>query len=173
MRKALVIGLLLLAVVGCKRAAKNQAKEQPAGQQPAGQQPPPVHAPTGVVMNPSGGGSGGAAQAVRTAVVRTVNLTQMDQLRLFMETASTASATGQLPPATEVAAAMQREAPAIFKLLQDRVLVLTDARSRSTIWVYTADSQSAAGEHLVIDAGTVTRMPAAVLQQRLASQRGQ
>ncbi|MFO0930168.1 MAG: hypothetical protein U0736_24610 [Gemmataceae bacterium] len=81
MRKALVIGLLLLTIVGCKRAAKNQAKEQPPGQQPAGQQQPPVHAPTGVVMNPSGGGSGGAAQAVRTAVVRTVNLTQMDQLR--------------------------------------------------------------------------------------------
>lgn len=174
---------LLLALTGCKKAMDNLSKDtqvQPGEkftttkdhltQQPA----PGTHAPTGVVVSPGagGGGSGGAAQAVRKAVVRTVNQNELNQLRLFIDTAATASASGQLPPPQEIAAAMQREAPSIHKLLQERILVLSGARSRETIWAYTNEPQNVAGEHLVVTANGVERMTTPVLQQRLAGQQG-
>lgn len=171
MRKTVVVGLVLLALLGCKRATNQQAKEPPPP--PEASKQPSVHGPTGIVVNPGAGGSGGAVQAVRTAVVRKVNEHELGQLRLFIDTASTVSPSGQLPPPAEITAAMQREAPAIYKMLQDRVLVLTGARSRNTIWAYTGEPQSVAGEHLVVDANGIRRMPAAALQQQLAAQRGQ
>jgi hypothetical protein len=169
MRKLLLLGLALLVLAGCKKGTKaaKATSAQPAGASGG----PSVHAPTGVVLNPAaGGGSGGAVQAVRMAATRTVNLIQLDQLRLFIETASGAS--GRMPTAQEITAAVQKEAPQIAKLVRDKAIILTGTRSRENIWAYTADPQDAAGQHLVVTSSSIERMPAADLRQRLQQQQG-
>ena len=85
MRKMLLLGLVLVLLVGCKKK-----KEEPP-------------APTAG----SGSGQFGTVQAVRMAAVRTVNLADLDQIRLFIETASTSS--GRMPTVQEINAALQKE----------------------------------------------------------------
>jgi hypothetical protein len=168
MRKLLLLlGLVLVLMAGCK---KNPGTKPAAGQPGGGGGGGGgvgVHAPTGVVTNPGlgGGGSGGAAQAVRQAVTRTVNMHEMQNIYVFMNDASLAS--GRMPSVEEVGAALQKEAPKTWKLVQEKAIVLTGTNSREGIWAYTQDAQSAAGEHLVITSSGVERMPGQTLKQRL------
>jgi hypothetical protein len=176
MRRLLLLGLVLALAAGCKKGANNP----PTGGTPTGQAPtatgqtgnqPSVHAPTGVVINPGiSGGSGGAVQAVRTAVRRTVNLADLEQLRLFIETASLA--TGQMPSKETILAEL-KTTPTLLKPIQDGAIVLTGTKSREHIWAYTADPQSAAGEHLVMTSSSIERMPADMLRKRLQQEAGQ
>jgi hypothetical protein len=178
MRKLLLIGLVLVLMVGCKKRTTvqttNPSPQPPPQPAPVVNNQPQVHAPTGVVINPGpvGGGAGGAAQAVRGAAKRTVGLVEMDQLRLFIDTAS--SATGQMPTPQEITTALQREAPQIHKLIQDKAIILTGTRSRENIWAYTADPQAGRQYHVVITgSGVDDKVDAQTLRQRLQQQRGQ
>jgi hypothetical protein len=127
--------------------------------------PPSAHAPTGVVLNQGGGGgAGGAVQAVRQAVVRTVNQNEMHNLHIFIDTASGAS--GQMPTVEEITRALEREAPKTHKLVQNGAIVLTGTNSREGIWAYTADPQTTGGEHLVVTASGVDRMTMQAIRQR-------
>ena len=171
MRKLLLLGLALALLAGCKKPAGKGASNNPnPGPAPGNQTT--AHAPTGVVVNPGtgGGGSGGAAQAVRMAARRAVSQVDLDQLKLFIETASGAS--GQMPSVQTTTAALQREAPHIFKQVQDGDIVLTGTRSRENIWAYTAGPQSVTGEHLVVTSSSVQRMSPQALNQRLQQERG-
>jgi hypothetical protein len=176
MRRLLLIALVLALPAGCKKGTNNPPQGPPVTPQPVastGQQgnQPSVHAPTGVVINPGiSGGSGGAVQAVRQAVRRTVGLAELDQLRLFIETASLAN--GQMPTKETIVAEL-RTTPSLLKPIQDGSIVLTGTRSREHIWAYTADPQSAAGEHLVVTSSSVDRMPAQTLAARLKQEAGQ
>jgi hypothetical protein len=166
MRKLLLIALALVLVSGCKK--KTAATGAPPAQ-PAASSGPSVHGPTGVVLNPGvGGGGGGAVQAVRQAVGRFVNMHELKDLQLFIENASLA--TGQMPSKEEITSSIQRDSPKLYKLIQDGAIVLTGTRSRENIWAYTADPQSAAGEHLIVTSSSVERMAAATLRQRLQQQ---
>jgi hypothetical protein len=163
MHKVLLLGLVLAVAAGCKRDKNDPTKKD---------SPPPTPPPAGGGGAGGGGGvgggSGGAPQAVRGAVQRTVNLNELKNVQLFIETASAAS--GRMPSPQEVAAALQKEAPKTFALLQDGSIVLTGTRSREAIWAYTRDPQSGAGEHLVITSSDIGRMPAAELGARLQQQ---
>src|SRR5262245_14749668 len=111
MYKVLLLGLALAVATGCKRDKNDPTKKD---------SPPPTTPPTGGGGGGGGGvggGSGGAPQAVRGAVQRTVNLNELKNIQLFIETASAAS--GRMPTPQEVAAALQKEAPKTFALVQD------------------------------------------------------
>jgi hypothetical protein len=168
----IVVVVLAVAVPGCKKqGVKTSAPAGPAGQQPVAATQPGeqvgVHAPTAVVVQPAlgGGGSGGAVQAVRQAVIRTVNQADLDQIRLFIYNASLAN--DQMPSAQEINAVLQKEAPKTWKQVQDGAIVITGTRSREGIWAYTADAQTVGGEHLVVTSSGIERMPAATLRGRL------
>jgi hypothetical protein len=174
MRKLLVIGLVLAVLGGCKKKttklAQGPAPGEPAQAVPGGGgEGVAMHAPTGVALNPGGGGGGGGAyQAVRTAVKRTVSQDELRNLHLFIENAS--AETGRLPSPEEITAVLRREAPKIAKSVQDGDIVLTGARTRESIWAYTKDAQSVAGEHLILTASGIERMAGPTLQQRLKQQ---
>jgi hypothetical protein len=120
------------------------------------------------VLGKGGGGGGGAYQAVRTATTRTVNMAQMHDLRLFIDNASAAS--GQMPSAQDIKAALQKESPKTYQLVENGSIVLTGTRSREGIWAYTFEPQTTGGEHLVLSASGIERVPAATLKQRLTEQ---
>ena len=169
MRKLLVIGLMLALLGGCKKKTTKLAQAPAPGEQaPAAGANVPAHAPTGVARGGGGGGGGGAYQAVRTAVKRTVSQNEMHNLHLFIENASAAS--GTMPSPQQITASLQREAPKLAKQIQDGDIVLTGTRTREGIWAYTKEPQSVAGEHLVLTASGIERMPAATLNQRLQQQ---
>jgi hypothetical protein len=178
MRKLLVIGLALALLGGCKKKTTKLAQGPPPAEQPAapngaapapgGGQGPAMHAPTGVALGSGGGGGGGAYQAVRQATTRVVNEAQMHDLQLFIDNASLAS--GQMPTAQEITDALQKESRKTYELVKDGSIVLTGTRSRENIWAYTHDPQTAGGEHLVLSASGIERVPAPTLKQRLMQQ---
>ena len=176
MGRLLLIGLMLALVVGCKKGGTKPAKDVASGPRAsAGGNDMPVVHPSGVVVPPTGGaaggGGGGAYQAVRTAAKRTVNLAQLKDIQLFITNASLEN--GKMPTREETAAVLQKEAPQIYKQVQDGSIVLTGTRSREHVWAYTADPQSVAGEHLVVTSSSVDRMAAQTLKQRLRQEQGQ
>ena len=114
------------------RHPQPQPTPQPVQPQPApNNQQPSVHAPTGVVINPNlgGGGGGGAVQAVRKAVKRAANENDLQQLHTFIDTASLN--TGQMPNREQIADALKKEAPNLYKLWEEQVIEVTGTRTRS------------------------------------------
>jgi hypothetical protein len=174
MRKLLVIGLVLALLGGCKKKTTKLAQgpatggEAQAAPTPGGGQNVAMHGPTGVALGGGGGGGGGAYQAVRTAVKRSVSQNEMHNLHLFIE--NTSAASGRMPSPQEIMAALPREAPKLAKQIQDGDIVLTGARTRESIWAWTKEPQSVAGEHLILTASGIERMAGPVLNQRLRQQ---
>jgi hypothetical protein len=169
MRKLLLIGLAVLVLsAGCKRMSKSGSKSTASSGSNSSSDGPSVHAPTGVVLNPGvGGGGGGAAQAVRGRVLREVTHNEMKNIQIFIESAS--GATGQMPTKEEISAALQKESPKTWKLVQDGAIVLTGARSREQIWGYTPELQGSGG-HFIVSASGVEGISKQELDQRLAQQ---
>jgi hypothetical protein len=95
-------------------------------------------------------------------------MAQMHDLQLFIDNASAAS--GQMPSAQEITAALQKESPKTYQLVKDGAIVLTGTRTREGIWAYTQDPQSVGGEHLVLSASGIERVPAQTLKQQLDQQ---
>jgi hypothetical protein len=177
MRKLLLLGLVLALMAGCKKANPTNPTPAPApspqasGAPAGGSGGPGMHAPTGVVLNPGiGGGGGGAVQGVRMAVKRVVNEVDLKQIQVFVEAGSGVS--GQVPTKEEITAALQKEAPKIYKQIQDGAIVLTGTRTREHIWAYTADPQSIAGYYLILSSGGVEKMDRAPLEKRLKQEEG-
>lgn len=181
MRIVLLCGLIVVLAGGCKKPLdklQEQTQVKPNEKftttqnwltdQKGGGDQPAVHAPTGTVINSGGGGgSGGAAQAVRKAAVRTVNMNEFENIRLFIENAA---AFGQMPSKEEVERTLMKEAPKTYKLVQDKVIIITGAKTREGIWAYTYDAQDAMDQHLVIRAGNIERMPRQTLIQAMGNQ---
>jgi hypothetical protein len=167
-----MVGLVLLVVAGCKkRVAVPVAAAPAAGVTPAPAPAPAaqqttVHAPTGVVIQPGlgGGGSGGAAQAVRKAVLRTVTEIELKDLHLYLNTASLA--TGQLPTKEAILADLRRDSQKLYKQIQDGSIVLTGATSRDAVWAYTAEPQRG-NDYYVVTSSGVDQMNLQALNQRL------
>lgn len=166
MRNLLLLALALVLLAGCKKASNkaNPSKTNSSGEGMS------VHAPTGVVINPGlgGGGSGGAAQAVRKAAARAVSQNELRNIHLYIENASLS---GQMPSAPEITQALMREAPATYKLIQEGAIVLTGTRSRESVWAYTKEAQSTTGEHLMVSNNGVGRITPQELNARLSQQR--
>jgi hypothetical protein len=107
-------------------------------------------------------------QGVRAAVNRTVARNELENLRLFLDTAS--GPTGQLPTPAEVSQSLQKEAPQTWRMVQDGKVLLTGIRNREGIWAYTADPQTPGGDHLVVTNSGIEQMNGAVMRQRLQQQ---
>jgi hypothetical protein len=107
---------------------------------------------------------------VRLAAKRVVNETDMKSIQIFIENASLAN--NQMPTKEETATALQKEAPKIYKQIQDGAIVLTGARSREHIWAYTADVQSIAGYKIILTSNGVERIDPAALDKRLKQEKG-
>jgi hypothetical protein len=170
MRKLLLICLGVLVLTGgCKRTSKNGSNTTASsGTTGTSSDGPSVHASTGVVLNPGvGGGGGGAAQAVRSRVLREVTHNEMKNIQIYIESAS--GATGQMPTKEEITAALQKESPKTWKLVQEGAIVLTGARSREQIWAYTPELQGSGG-HFVVSSSGVDGISKQELDQRLAQQ---
>jgi len=171
MRKLIVLGVLLALVAGCKKPSANVAVNNPTPQPMPQPQPQPnqpnVHAPTGVVTNPNlgGGGGGGAAMAVKKAAKRAANQNDLNQLRTLIATYETEN--NKMPTKDEMAKNLQKDAPNVYKLWTDEVIVITGAQKRESVWAYTVQDQSTAGYHLVITNNGVERMTPQELNQRL------
>jgi hypothetical protein len=166
MRKVLFLALALAVLVGCKKPSAKTNPNPAAGGNTGG---PGVHAPTGVVTNPGlgGGGSGGAAQAVRNQVVRTVNKLDLREIHLFIENASAVD--GRMPGIQEIHAALRQEAsPQTRQKVADGAIVLTGARQRESVWAYSADPQP--GGYWVVTSSGIEQMAEQALDQRLAAQ---
>src|SRR5207237_1163452 len=103
----------------------------PSGQ--GGQQN--VEAP-GIVIQPlRAGGSGGAVQAVRGAVTRTVGKIEMDQLKYYYQTVYQAH--GRVPTAEEVRRDVKQADPKLSKMLDDGDIQLAPRPAADHIWAVT------------------------------------
>jgi type II secretory pathway pseudopilin PulG len=177
MRRLLLLALLLALLGGCKKpAVKVTTNTQPQPQQPTPaptKDQPSVHAPTGTVINPNlgGGGGGGASQAVRKAVKRAATQNDLKQLHTFIDNFSLSN--GQMPTREQVAAALQKEAPNLYKLWQEQVIEVTGTRTRENIWAYSVEPQSVGGDHLFVTSSGVDRLNGQSLKQRLSQEAGQ
>src|SRR4051812_4070761 len=112
MRRLLLLGLVLALTAGCKKASSkfwDQTKpddnaktlQQVLTEQKGAGAQPTAHGPSGVVVNPSPGGSSGVAQTVRGRVVTAVNEHEMRNLQQLI--AFEEAQTGKMPTAREIA----------------------------------------------------------------------
>jgi hypothetical protein len=176
MRKVLVVALALVVLTGCPK--KKDKDKGATGSQTGG---PAPNSTTGAAGTPSGPGpsstvvvqgSGGAVQGTRMAAYRAIKQADLDQLHIFLESAS--GPTGTLPTREQTEAMLQKEAPNIARQIKDGAIVLTGVRKREgTIWAYTAEPQSIIGVHLMLSTNRVERIAPQDLKQRLQQQQGQ
>jgi hypothetical protein len=93
----------------------------------------------------------------------------MKNIQLFIDGFSTV---GEMPTVEQIAAALQKEAPKTWKLVQEKAIVLTGTRSRESIWAYTPEVQNSAG-HFIVSSSGVDNVSAQALNQRLKQEQGQ
>jgi hypothetical protein len=146
MSRLLLVALILTVGAGCRKAKQSAPPADP-------------NAPTGTVL--------GASHAVRKAVERTVTLNELNNLRLFIDTASGAS--GRMPTPDEIKAAAQKEDRKLHEFLADGTIVLTGTTSREGVWAYVAEAMKTNG--YVVTATGIERMDAAQLKARLQQSR--
>ena len=101
---------------------------------------------------------------------RVVAESDLKQIQTFIEFGSGES--GQVPTKEQITAALQMEAPKIYKQIQDGAIVLTGTRSRQNIWAYTPDPQSIANYHLILTSNGVERIDPGPLKKRLEQEKG-
>jgi hypothetical protein len=163
---------LIVLTGGCKKTNKSSSKATTPSGSSASSDGPAVHAPTGVVLNPGlgGGGGGSALGAARNRALREVTHNEMRNILLIIEGASGTST--QVPSKEVIIAALQKEAPKTWKLVQDGVIVLTGTRTRESIWAYTPQLQGSGG-HYIISPNGVEGVSKEELDRRLGQQQGQ
>ncbi len=102
----------------------------------------------------------GAAQSVRKAADRTVTLNELNNLKLFMYSAYTA--TGQVPSATTTFAEVYKEDQKLYNLIKDGLVVLAPNPTPEGVWAYTKAVPTTGG--FVVTQQGVEKMTAAQFQ---------
>jgi hypothetical protein len=142
----LMLALMLCVVVGCKKP-----KPEAAG------------GGGGVVQE-----NNGVAQNIRMAAVRTISLTDLHSLHQSIQTDYQLN--NKMPTKEQTLQWAQREAPNIYKHVQDGQLIITGTPSYDGVWAYTADPQTPAGEYLWVTSSIPgNRVTKAELDKRLAA----
>ena len=144
MRLFLILALMLLPVAGCKKKAKKAEPE------------------TGSSSTSYQAG-GGAVQNVRNAARRIEVKNELAQIRTFIEYAY--SSTGKMPSAQETYAALQKEAPKIAKMIDDKIISLAPTQQREGIWAYETAALQSSGQ--VLSNQGIEQLDAATLKQKL------
>jgi len=160
MRIFVIAICVAVSLVGCKKKVAPLANA-PASTLPANATVVTPAPGSGVVVN--AGGGGGAVQAVRGAVRRTVTMNDLQQIRIFIDNASLAS--GRMPSTQMTYAALKQESPSIATLIDEGVLTLNNATTREQVWAYETDALKQGGQ--VLTGSGVERMDAETLAQRL------
>lgn len=160
MKKWVLLALACFAAAGCKKAFKNlEDQGYESGHQKDKSKPE-----IGNLADPRGAGAGGfgAEQAVRKAASRADLLAALDQIRLFIDTASS---DGTMPSVQTTMATLQREAPKFAKLVSDGWITIHPATSREDVWAYATLPQ---GNYAVASASGVEHpVTKQALDQRL------
>lgn len=150
-RSALInVAAVLLALVplGCQRSAK-----------------PSPTAATAPAAQPAGGG---AVQAVRGAVQRTVSQADLHNLKLFLESASLAG--GQMPDKAATLAALKSDPSArnLVELIESGDIVMPVTGKREGVWAYTKAAETGPTGGMILTNNGVERVNGPQeLQQRL------
>jgi hypothetical protein len=105
----------------------------------------------------------GAVQNIRNAVNRVVTKHDLEQIRIFIESASIES--NKMPSAEDTMAELRRSAPKIATLIDEKVITLHKAKNREDVWAYETAALTVGG--LVLTSSGVERFDAAVLKQKL------
>lgn len=131
MKKLVLLALACFAAAGCKKAFNNLENQ---GYE-SGHQKDKSKPEIGNLADPRGAGAGGfgAEQAVRAAASREDLLKTLEQIRLFIDTASS---DGTMPSVETTMATLQREAPKYVKLVTDGWITIHPATSREDVWAY-------------------------------------
>ena len=149
MTRLLAIALLSAAVLGCKKEEKgNFAPDK---------NPAPVAGPDGP-KNTNFVPGGGMVTNVKNAVKRTVVLTDMHALGIFI---TAMDLENNKMPTTEAVVTALKADPSQKKLLEiidEGAIKLTGTTNRSGLWAYEIDSEKKGGIGLV--GGTASRMTA-------------
>lgn len=165
-RTWLVVPLSLGLFAGCQQAIDDEKNEKPKTLQQylttPDKNPPPAakkdaDGTTGTV--------GGAVQAVRGAVRRTVEANDLANLRIYIENASIGSSDGQMPTKDEILRDIAREMPKLVEAIKEGTLVLTGIKRREGVWAYEKSALDADG--MVLTNNGVERMTSAQLKALL------
>ena len=126
----------------------------------------PAAAPKVDAYNTSSTGAGGTAQAVRGAVVRTVKSSDLDQMKIYIETL--ASESDKFPSGESVKTTLSgdRQMSSLWKLVADGSIVIAPMKQREGIWAYEKLAMTEGG--IVLSNQGVQRMEASELQNALA-----
>ena len=141
------------AATGCKKKTPPPAAASSA---PAAE---PVD-DRNTTFRPGGSTIGNAYRAGKRAVA----LNDMSQLGQLIEMMHLD--TGRMPDAAAIKAGMQKDAPNIYKLIDDGTIILTGTKDHAGLWAYEVDADKAGG--IVLVAGTPSRATADEVKQYLA-----
>ena len=130
--RSLVVGVavvLRVGLAGCKKAMNNSDSGESSGPYSGG-------------GNPT---AGGAAQAVRGAVNRTVTAVEMHDLFILMNYAK--GSTGRVPTKQETWNLLSQPDgnQKLRSMIQDSVIILVDNPQEEGLWAYAADVKTMGG----------------------------
>jgi hypothetical protein len=157
----------LLLATGCgKKKDFDDPSSKTGGVGPATASVPTVAANPIAINN--GGGSGGAVQAVRKAVTRTVDQNDLKNIHLYIENASLAS--NRMPSKKEIMEALKSDpgSAKLVKMIEDGDIVLTDIKQREGVWAYPKHVLQDGG-YIISNEGVV-RISNVDLQEKLKAQ---
>jgi hypothetical protein len=139
--KWIAVGLCVFAGLsaGCKKAAE-KLEARATKTSDATPAPATTSGPYSDGGNPS---VLGAAQGVRKAADRTVTLNELNNLKLFMYSAYTA--TGQVPNSATTFAEVYKEDQKLYNLIKDGLVVLVQNPTPEGVWAYVKEVPTAGG----------------------------
>jgi hypothetical protein len=148
MRRLAWLALVLVSPLGCNKSGTS-AEENPK------------------FVDRNNIAGGGTIQKVRAAPGRVVNANELKNLHLFIENASGASDSGQLPDKQTILASLERDPDArnLVKDIKDGLIVLTGNTQRESVWAYEKNAPANGG--WVVSNQGAERLSAAEVKQRL------
>ena len=147
-RLLLFVALILVISAGCRRSTfKNSDSDQPANQ-------------GGPLEVRPGGGPG--VMGVHGATDRLQLNNALDQIRIFIENAS--SVDGNMPSTQTTYETLKKEAPQYAKYIDQKLIVLHPAKSRDEVWAWAVLPQ---GNFSVLTSSGIQPMTQQELNERL------
>jgi hypothetical protein len=144
--------VVLVASSGCKK------KTPAASSAPAAEAAPPVD-DRNTSFRRDGSTVGNAYRAGKRAVA----LNDMSQLGQLIEIMY--GDTNKMPDAAAIKTAMQKDAPNLYKQIDEGSIILTGTKDHAGMWAYEVDADKAGG--IVLVAGTASRASADDVKQHL------
>jgi hypothetical protein len=147
-RSLLFVALILVISAGCRRSTFKDPDPAPSGNQggPLDVRP----------------GAGPGVMGVHGATDRLQLNNALDQIRIFIENAS--SVDGNMPSTQTTYEALKKEAPKYAKYIDDKLIVLNPAKNRDEVWAWAVLPQ---GNYSVLTSSGIQPMTLQELNQRL------